>query len=107
MIFVTANEILIPFIPKKLVYVYLGIVPLWFLRYAPAIQISEMKKCGGFIVLFKTQIYPPGQELLVKEIWNHMRLPVNVWKDIPARIEERLEDIHAVNLKKIHKENKR
>ena len=69
---------------------YLNIPPLWVLRYAPGTQFEAMKKAGGFIVVFKTQIYPPGQEPLVKEMWGLMRLPVSVWKDIPKGVEKQL-----------------
>ena len=66
----------------------LDLVPLFILRSAPGNQFDEINKAGGFILRFKTQIYPPGQEELVKDIWDLMRLPVNVWKDIPPKIEE-------------------
>jgi hypothetical protein len=48
---------------------YLGLVPLWILRNAPAVQFKQMKPCNGFILKFKAQIYPPGQEPLVRDMW--------------------------------------
>ena len=41
---------------------YLGIAPLWILRNAPANQFDQIKKAGGFILRFKSQIYPLGFE---------------------------------------------
>ena len=48
---------------------HLGLVPLWILRNAPVIQFQQIKPYGGFILTFKAQIYPPGQEPLVRDIW--------------------------------------
>jgi hypothetical protein len=66
---------------------YLDIVPLWILRNAPGIQFKEIKDVGGFILKFKTQIYPPGQERLTRDIWNLMALPVGIWRRIPKKVE--------------------
>lgn len=59
---------------------FLGLIPLWILRNAPAVQFEQMKPCNGFILKFKTQIYPPGQEPLIRDMWEIMRLPVSIWK---------------------------
>lgn len=69
---------------------HFNIIPVFIMRFAPAIQIQSVKRLGGYIILSKTQIYPPGQELLVKEIWDFMRLPVAVWKEIPKKIESQI-----------------
>jgi hypothetical protein len=65
---------------------YLGINPLWILRNAPKNQFDQMKEADGFILKFGAQIYPPTQEPLVRDIWNLMRLPVAVWKEIPLKV---------------------
>ncbi|MBI5253631.1 MAG: hypothetical protein HY930_04445 [Euryarchaeota archaeon] len=65
----------------------LNLIPLWILRNAPAIQFEQMKPYNGFILKFKTQTYPLGQEPLVKDIWQKTRLPIAIWKEIPKRIE--------------------
>ena len=65
---------------------YFGIIPLWILRNAPGLQFMAMKLRGGFIMRFGTQFYPPGFRSLVRDIWNIMRLPVNVWRSIPEKI---------------------
>jgi len=66
---------------------FLGLIPLWILRNAPAVQFEQMKLCNGFILKFKTQIYPLGQEPLIRDIWEIMRLPVSIWKKIPEKLE--------------------
>ncbi len=66
----------------------LGLIPLFTLRSAPGKQFDEINKADGFILRFKTQMYPPGQEKLVKDIWRLMRLPVNVVKQIYPKIEK-------------------
>jgi len=65
---------------------YLGLKPLWILRNAPGVQFREMKNRDGFIWWFGTQCYPPGFEPLVKEIWKILRLPVNIWRQIPEKL---------------------
>lgn len=62
---------------------FLGLVPLWILRNAPAVQFEQMKPYNGFILKFKTQVYPLGQEPLIRDMWEIMRLPVSIWKRIP------------------------
>jgi len=68
---------------------FLNLTPFWIVRSAPKTQFEKMRPAGGIIFVFKTQIYPPTQELLVKEIWETLRLPVAVWKRIPEKTEKR------------------
>lgn len=65
---------------------FFDIIPLWILRNAPGLQFMAMKLRGGFIMLFGTQFYPPGFRPLVRDIWDTMRLPVNIWRSIPEKI---------------------
>ncbi len=60
---------------------YLGIRPLFIVRVRDPNQREDVSQAGGFIYMFKTKIYPPGQESLVKTIWNEMKLPVDIWDD--------------------------
>jgi hypothetical protein len=60
------------------VWTHLGLVPLWILRNAPATQFNQMRASGGFILKFKSQIYPLGFEDEVAEISKTMHLPVSV-----------------------------
>jgi hypothetical protein len=64
---------------------FLGLVPLWILRNAPAVQFEQIKPYNGFILKFKAQMYPPGQEPLVRDMWEKMRLPASVWKEVPEK----------------------
>jgi len=73
---------------------YLALVPLWILRNAPEIQFSTMKARNGLILPFKSQIYPYGQELLTKSIWENMRLPVTIWDEMPEKIVKRFLGFH-------------
>lgn len=79
---------------------YLGLVPLWILRNAPAVQFEEMKPHHGFILKFKAQIYPPGQEPLIRDIWERMRLPVSIWKRIPEKLQNVFLGQHARRIPK-------
>ena len=68
---------------------FLNLTPFWIVRNAPKTQFEKMRPAGGAIFVFKTQIYPPTQESLVKEIWEALRLPVMVWKKVPEKTEKR------------------
>jgi len=65
---------------------FLGLTPLWILRNAPAVQFEKMKPYNGFILKFKAQIYPPGQAPLVRDMWEKMRLPASIWKEVPEKL---------------------
>lgn len=74
------------------------IVPLFPLRCPSAPQFEAMHNIGGLALKFKSRIFPPGQEQLVHDIWNFMRLPVNVWKEILPPIEKRFINFHKERL---------
>ena len=67
---------------------YLGITPLFIVRWAPKSYINEVAASGrGFTLLFETHMYPPGQEDLIAEIRSEFEgLPVDCPKDIPGSI---------------------
>lgn len=77
---------------------FLGIKPVFAVRWVKP-HVEEIKRRGGFAWMFKTQIYPPGYEDLVKEMFRRMGLPVNVRTDLPPKtippfqrwVEEQLE----------------
>lgn len=77
---------------------FFGLIPLWILRNAPEIQFRKMKAEKGFILRFKSQIYPPGQEPLVEEIWQKMRLPVAVWDEIGEKLVKIFLRFHNSNI---------
>ena len=68
---------------------FLNLTPFWIVRSAPKTQFEKMRPAGSIIFVFKTQIYPPTQESLVKETWETLRLPVTVWKRTPEKTEKR------------------
>jgi len=66
---------------------YLGILPLFPVRFASPQQHEMMEEAGGLALVFKTRIFPPGNQKLVTEIWNNFRLPVNVWYAVSTPVE--------------------
>jgi hypothetical protein len=68
---------------------YLGIKPLFIMRYAPKTYIHRINKRGGFALLFKTQIYPLGFERLVERINGELGLPVVCTGAIPESTMQR------------------
>jgi len=73
---------------------HLHLKPLFFFRMASYLQIKKAKKQDGKVIVFKSKIFPPGNEQLVNDIWNKMRLPVSIWKDVPQPITESLLTYH-------------
>jgi hypothetical protein len=74
------------------------IVPFFPLRCPSDRQFEDMGNAGGFTLKFKSRIFPPGQEQLVHDIWNFMRLPVTIWKELPRGIDKRLIGFHNEQL---------
>jgi len=74
------------------------IVPVFPLRCPSDRQFEDMRNEGGLALKFKARIFPPGQEQLVHDIWNFMRLPVTIWKELPRGIEKRFIDFHNEQL---------
>lgn len=79
---------------------FLGVLPLFPLRYASPLQHTVMRDAHGLALVFKTRIFPPGNQKLVTDIWNHFRLPVNIWYDISPPVETIFLHYHKRNLKK-------
>jgi hypothetical protein len=78
----------------------LHIRPLFFFRMASYLQIYKTKNQDGKIIIFKSKIFPPGNERFVREIWNKMRLPVSVWRDLPQPITQSLITYHEYIMNK-------
>lgn len=74
---------------------HLGIRPLFFFRMSSYQQIDKAKNQDGRVLIFKSKIFPPGNEKLVRNIWNKMRLPVSIWQDVPPPIVRNLLAYHA------------
>jgi hypothetical protein len=45
-----------------------------------------MKPYNGFILKFMAQICPPGQDPLVRDMWEKMRLLASIWKEVPEKL---------------------
>lgn len=77
---------------------FLGLIPMWVLRIAPEVQFNVMKANDGIILVFKSQIYPFGQEGLTRDMWNLMRLPVIVKAKMPVKTVNIMNAFHARNI---------
>jgi len=73
---------------------HFGITPLFIFRMASYDQIEKAENRGGRVLIFKSKIFPPGNEELIRDIWNKMRLPVSIWKDVPPPITRNLLAFH-------------
>ncbi len=71
-----------------------GIIPLFPLRCPSDRQFETMQSVNGLALKFKSRIFPPGQEQLVRDIWSYMRLPVTVWHEIPLTVEKQFKAFH-------------
>ena len=78
---------------------HFGITPLFFFRIASYDQIDKIRDQDGIMLVFKSKIFPPGNEQLVRNIWNSMRLPVSIWQDVPISITRRLLSFHESKTK--------
>ena len=77
---------------------YLGIRPLFIMRYAPKTYNYEIINRNGYTMIFETQVYPIALKKLVKEIKNNLKLPVDCPSSIPSGIIERFIKWHKKNL---------
>ncbi len=62
----------------------LGVRPLFILRMAPKSYIHEVNEAGGYVLVFKWQLYPHGSEELVRRVRERLGLFV----DSPAALQE-------------------
>jgi len=76
---------------------FFGILPLFPVRFASPQQHKLMQSVGGLALVFKTRIFPPGNQNLVTDIWNNFRLPVNVWYEISKPVESIFLSYHSRN----------
>ncbi|MEW5817612.1 MAG: hypothetical protein AB1798_19715 [Spirochaetota bacterium] len=77
---------------------YLGLAPLFIMRFTPKPYFKEILERGGITILFKYQLYEFSQRPLVDKIKNVLELPV----DCPLAIEqgtmERMLKLHKKNV---------
>ena len=78
---------------------FLGVVPLFIMRYAPKSYLDEIWKRGGAFVIFEWHIYPFGQEDLVRRIRETLGLGADSPRAIPAGIIDRfMNKVHGPSL---------
>ncbi len=82
---------------------FLGLLPVFPLRCPSEQQFRMMKEVNGLALKFKTRIFPPGNQMLVTEIWNHFRLPINIWDGILNSVESVFLSYHHHNIKRLDK----
>lgn len=60
----------------------LGLKPLFIVRMAPKSYVEEVRRAGGFTLIFKFQLYPHGHGDLAERVRRELGLPV----DCPAAV---------------------
>jgi len=73
---------------------YLGIIPLFIMRYSPKVYNKMIIDRGGFALLFKGQIYDHSQEGLVRKINEILGLPAICPRAIEEGVIDRFEKWH-------------
>ncbi len=61
---------------------YLGLRPLFIMRFAPKSYMYDIHQSGGFGLLFEEQMYPWGHASLLKEVRETFGLKVSSQKDV-------------------------
>lgn len=74
---------------------FLGITPLFIMRHSPKTYNHEVNRRGGFVLIFVSQIYPLGQQSLVRRIKEDLGLPADCPKAIPSGIIDRFVKWHG------------
>jgi hypothetical protein len=73
---------------------YLGLTPLFIMRFAPKSYMYEIIKAGGFGLLFEEQIYPWGHAALLNEVKKYLLLKVQCPRDVKEGDMQRLLNWH-------------
>jgi len=74
---------------------FLEITPLFIMRSSPQTYNDEVIRRGGFVLIFVAQIYPLGQQDLVRRIKEHLGLPADCPRAIPSGIIDRFMRLHV------------
>ncbi|MFH1226640.1 MAG: hypothetical protein V1701_01900 [Planctomycetota bacterium] len=77
---------------------FLGVKPLFILRWAPKTYIHMINNKGGYALLFETQIYELSQEQLAKRMQEVLEMPVICSKAIPDGMIVRFDTWHSKNM---------
>jgi hypothetical protein len=76
----------------------LGLRPLFVMRFAPKSYIEEVRKAGGFTLLFEDQIYPFGFNKLMIEVRTNLGLKVQCPRDFKDGDIQRFSNWHDKKL---------
>jgi hypothetical protein len=77
---------------------YLGLIPLFIMRFAPKSYMHEINQAGGFGLLFEEQIYPWGHNALLAEVRERLGLKVSCPRDVKEGDMLRLVKWHSKQL---------
>lgn len=72
---------------------FLGLVPIFIVRYSPKVWNHELFNQRALIQIFETQIFPPGRADLANRLRNKLSLPVQASRQIPLSIMARLNHV--------------
>jgi hypothetical protein len=61
---------------------YLGVIPLFIMRFAPKSYMYQIHQASGFGLLFEDQIYPWGHTALLAEVRERLGLKVNCPRNV-------------------------
>lgn len=78
----------------------LGIKPLFIMRMAPKSYIEEVRRAGGYSLIFEWQLYPYGHEDLARRVRETFGLKVDSPRAIERGTIERFVNWHERNLGK-------
>jgi hypothetical protein len=74
---------------------FLGLRPLFIMRFAPKTYVNYLWRAGGFGLLFKDQLYPFGNETLADQVRAELRLPVHCPPSVPDGHVQRFVNWHS------------
>jgi len=77
---------------------HLGIRPLFIMRFAPKSYIEEVRRSGGFTLLFEDQMYPLSDIKLMREVRAALGLKVQCPRDFKEGDVQRLLNWHDKKL---------
>jgi hypothetical protein len=77
---------------------HLGIRPLFIMRFAPKSYIEEVRRLGGFTLLFEDQMYPLSHIKLMREVRTALGLKVQSPRDFKEGDIQRLLNWHDKKL---------
>jgi len=73
---------------------HLGLRPLFIMRFAPKSYIEEVRRAGGFTLLFEHQMYPLSHIKLMREVRSTLNLKIDCPSDVQSGHIQRLLNWH-------------